>query len=458
MKSKYLLVILLLLDIAASAQNPTFPVKLSQNGKFLVDNHSKPFLIKEISAWGLIQALSEQDESAFVDSVKKKGFNTLMVSIISYDTRFAGNPPNWQGISPFKVKWDMSTYDTAYFAHADRFLRMADKKGVLVLLVPCYLGYKGDQSQGWWGKVLDSHNSPEKSRAYGEFLGQRYKDFANIIWEAGGDNRGDSLLYPHLDNIIQGIKEFDDKHLWTGHFESAWPTNWSSGNKLYARYIDLDGLYDFEEKNLGNDTPQYKTELERYDKWRMIFQLDQSYEQDIPHGKDNSDYQIIRRKNYDGLLSGCAGTSFSPGTPDNQCYTLTNWPSLMNTEGMQEMRYCFRLFTSRAWQKLMPDTGSKIIIAGLGYYGAADYVCAAQASDRSTYIAYLPRGGVIAVQLSALKMSGIRAWWYNPRTGKAKHTACLWPYQYSQTFTTPTSEDWVLVLDNETFRLGEPGK
>ncbi|MGZ3999810.1 MAG: hypothetical protein ACXVIY_04250, partial [Mucilaginibacter sp.] len=64
------------LGFAAKAQQSvTFPLKLSTNKKYLTDSKNKPFLIKEISAWGLIQALSEADESAFIDSVKRKGFN-----------------------------------------------------------------------------------------------------------------------------------------------------------------------------------------------------------------------------------------------------------------------------------------------------------------------------------------------------------------------------------------------
>jgi hypothetical protein len=456
MKSRYVLVLLLMYaGFTANAQ--TFPVKISANGKCLVDSHSKPFLIKEISAWGLIQALSETDEAAFIDSVKKKGFNTLMVSIISYDTRFAGSPPNWQGISPFKVKWDLSRYDTAYFAHADRFLRMAQKQGMLVLLVPCYLGTKGDVNQGWWGKVLDSHNSPAKSRIYGEFLGKRYKDFKNIIWVAGGDNSADSLLYTHMDNIIQGIKNFDQVHLWTGHFDSSWPTDWSSGNKRFAKYINVDGLYDFEEKNLGARAPQYKTELEHYGMGHVIFQLDQSYEQDIPHGPDNTDYQIIRRKNYDGLLSGCAGTSFSPGQPDNQCYTLTNWRPLMNTVGMQQMRNCFDLFGSRAWQKLIPDTGNRVIIKGRGEYGSVNYVCAARAANGSTYIAYLPDLKKVTVNLSPLRMKQVKAWWFDPRTGKSHYISTSAGNVY-KVFMPPPGGDWLLILDNAALNLRAPGK
>jgi len=456
MKSQCLLV-LLLLSMCFGAKAQTFPVRVSANGKYLVDSRNKPFLIKEISAWGLIQALSEKGEAAFIDSVKKKGFNTLMVSIVSFDTRFAGGPPNWQGISPFKVKWDLSTYDTVYFAHADRFLHMAQKQGMLVLLVPCYLGTAHDVNQGWWGKLLDSHNSPAKSKAYGEFLGRHYKNFKNIIWVAGGDNSAGDLLYPHMDNIIRGIKKFDPAHLWTGHFDSSWPTDWSSGNKRFAKYINVDGLYDFEEKNLGAHAPQYKTELQHYGKGRVIFQLDQSDEQDIPHGPDNTDYQIIRRKNYDGLLSGCAGTSFSPGQPDNQCYTFTNWPPLMNTIGMRQMRYFFSLFTSRPWQKLVPDTGTRII-RDRGQFGNTDYVCAAKASDGSTYIAYLPKGGSVTVNLKRLNMKRINQWWYNPRNGSVWSRGSFPSSVIRETFDSPDEGDWVLILDSRLAGYKEPAQ
>ncbi|HAL82533.1 MAG TPA: hypothetical protein DCO83_10095 [Mucilaginibacter sp.] len=433
-----------------------FPLRLSANRKYLSDHKKKPFLIKEISAWGLIQALSETDESAFIDSVKRKGFNTLLVSIISFDTRFAGNPPNWQGISPFKTQWDFSTYNSAYFDHAGRFLRMAKAKGMLVLLVPCYLGYKGDGNQGWWDELLSPNNSVAKSRAYGQFLGKRYKDFTNIIWVAGGDNKGDSALYGHMNNIIKGIKEWDKHHLWTGHFEPAQGTNWSSGNKLYSKYIDIDGLYDFTESALGADAPQYKTELSHYGKGKMIFQLDQSYEHDIPHGEDNENPQWIRRKNYDGLLSGCSGTSFCPGQKDNRGYVFTNWQPLMNTAGMAQMLNCFKVFGSRRWQGLIPDTSNKIVTDGRGKFGTINYVCAAQTASHSTFMAYLPVGGVLTLNLKAFNTKKIKAWWYDPRNGKAWLVG-KFAADGIKKFSPQTSEDWLLVIDNAALNLHPPG-
>jgi hypothetical protein len=442
---------LLLSRTSANAQTATnFPLRLSPDNRYLTDAQNKPFLIKEISAWGLIQALSETDESAYLDSIKKKGFNTVMVSIISYDTRFAGNPPAWQGQSPFNTKWDFSTYNTKYFEHADRFLQMAETKGILVLLVPCYLGYKGDPNQGWWPKLLTPTNNIYKSNRYGQFLGERYKGFNNIIWVAGGDNNGEGTLYNHMDTIILGIKHFDQRHLWTGHFASD--NTWSTLNRLYAKYIDIDGLYDWVEADLGTRAPQYNADLKQYAKGKMIFQMDQSYEHDIPHKDDNENYQWIRRKNYDGLLSGCAGASFSPGTKGNPGYVFKNWQQLMSTEGMQEAQHCFNIFSSRRWSKFVPDEGDSVIVSGRGEYGSIDYVCAAGASDHSTYMAYLPVGQTVDVNLKALNLRTVNAWWYDPRSGEARAIGIL-PANTVKQFTAPTNEDWLLVIDNAALRL-----
>ncbi|MFI5153650.1 MAG: DUF4038 domain-containing protein [Chitinophagales bacterium] len=427
------------------------------NGRFLVDQKNGPFLIKEISAWGLIQALSEEDEFAFIDSVQQKGFNTLMVSIISYDTRFAGSPPGWQGILPFSVQWDFSTWQEKYFEHVDRFLNMAKAKNMLVLLVPCYLGYEGDKNQGWWDELLDKNNNPDKSKQYGQFLGNRYKGFTNIVWVAGGDNLGKSV-YIHMNNIILGIKESDHDHLWTGHFKSGEGTNWSMGNSLYQSYIDINGLYAFVEENLGSEGPQYKTELAKYSTGKMIFQLDQSYEHDIPHGPDNEDYQWIRRKNYDGLLSGCAGTSFSPGQKDNQCYTFTGWRQLVSTKGMQEMAICFRLFGSRPWYNLVPNERDQIIMNGRGEFGSRDYVCAAMIPDKSCFMAYMPSSRKISINLGGFEQGELMVWWFDPQNGQAISIG-QFSAMGTRDFSPPSSDgDWVLVIDKKSSNLSAPGE
>ncbi|MCB0657023.1 MAG: DUF4038 domain-containing protein [Saprospiraceae bacterium] len=424
-----------------------FPLQLSPNHRFLVDADNQPFLIKEFSAWGLIQALSEPDEAAFLDSIKLRGFNTVLVSVISNATsQMGGNPPDWQGIPPFQVEWDFSTPNELYFQHVDHFLALAREKGFLVLLVPCYLGYFTDASQGWWDEVRSANNSPENMRSYGEFLGRRYKDTPNIIWVAGGDNDAKDIDEPYLQNLIAGMRSSDNQHLWTGHFDNTSGTFWSTDNPRYRKYIDIDGLYVWKEISLGDRGPHYRTELAQYGKGKMIFQLDMSYEHDVPHYADNENPQWIRRKMYNGLLSGCAGTSFSSGTLENQCYWFKKWQPLMNTPGMQLVNHCFKLFDALPWHQLIPDTNEQIVVTGRGTFGWLDYACAAKASDDSFYVIYIPTGRTLYFNLHAMSESVMRMHWYNPRTGQfirighAGHDSHFG-------VVTPDDDDWVLIFD-----------
>ena len=62
----------------------------------------------------------------------------------------------------------------------------------MVLLAPCYIGYKHDRGEGLSPR-LDGWNDeivatgPEGCRVYGEYLGRRFGRFANIVWMIGGD-------------------------------------------------------------------------------------------------------------------------------------------------------------------------------------------------------------------------------------------------------------------------------
>lgn len=110
-----------------------FPFKWSFNKRILEDQNSQSFLIKEFAAWGLIQALPGKEENAFLDSIREKGFNTIITSVLSNaPSQMTGNPPYWQGISPLNIQWDFSTPNEKYFEHVDRFFKMAEQKEFLL--------------------------------------------------------------------------------------------------------------------------------------------------------------------------------------------------------------------------------------------------------------------------------------------------------------------------------------
>ncbi|MFN8347069.1 MAG: DUF4038 domain-containing protein [Spirosomataceae bacterium] len=447
MKNAFLFLCCFISTLIAFPQNGhLFPLKFSENKRYLIDNTNKPFLIKEFSAWGLLQAISEAEEAAFLDSLKEEGFNAVMVSMVSNaSSQMGGNPPYWQGISPFTVEWDFSTPNETYFKHVDWFLKMAESKGFLVILVPCYWGYYTDAGQGWWDEVRGEKNSPDKMKRYGEFLGKRYQNTPNILWVAGGDNDAKGIDEPYMKNLIAGIKTYDKEHVWTGHFNNGSGHFWSTDNPLYRDVIDIDGEYVWQEISMGERGPQYVSELNQYKKGRMTIQLDQSYEHDVPHNADNENPQWIRRKMYEGLLSGCAGTSFSSGTLENQCYWFKDWKPLMNTPGMKDAARCFHLFDRLPWHDFVPDTSRKIIVEGRGVYGSREYICAARSKDARFYVMYIPKGGTFYINVKEISSQRLTVHWYNPRTGKLIRIGQV---KGDERFgvIAPTEEDWVMVF------------
>ncbi len=69
------------------------------------------------------------------------------------------------------------------------------------------------------------------------------------------------------------------------------------------------------------------------------------------------------------------------------------------------------------------------------------FVSAAQETDRTTIVYYLPKGGVIDGAAST-ETSGLRARWFNPRTGEWND-----PVPANQKLKSPDDQDWLLILE-----------
>jgi hypothetical protein len=426
---------------------PVFPLKLSANQRYLVDQTGAPFLINQASSWALIQALPTNDARDYLDILKQKGFNSVMVSVISNDVRMAGGPPNWQGVPPFTTQWDYSSANPAYFAHADEIINLAKDRGMLVTLVPSYLGYPSEPTQGWADEMLSNNNSVAKSLAYGRFLGSRYKNFSNIIWIAGGDNQpaAGSELENRLKAIVNGIKEQAPAQLWTGHWDSVAHGSgvFATENPTFASIMDIDGYYAYDyDFTYVRDWQFYS-----HSPAKMTFHLDQSYESETGGTPEN-----IRRKAYQAVLTGAAGSSFC-AAPN---WSFQSWRTNMDTTGTRETEIWYKLFTSRAWQDLVPDRDHLTVTSGYGTWGDYNYVAAARTSTGGTVIAYPPRGGAFTVNMTRVSGSQANAWWYDPTSGQSSLIGTF-STSGSRTFTVPNGNSWVFVLDDASLNLGQPG-
>ncbi len=417
-------------------------LRVGANRRYLIDQNGAPFLLQGDAAWSLIVAMSDAEVEQYLRNRREKGFNTVLVELIEH--RFAKKPPfNDAGDAPFATPGDFSTPNEKYFAHADWVIRKAAEYGMVVMLAPIYLGYIGTE-EGWIEEILKLE--PEKCLAYGRYLGNRYKDFDNLIWVMGGD-RNPELALEKVNLIAFGIRESDKRHLFTAHCHPE--------NSAVDRY-DSGGWLDF------NTTYTYQivhqkllADYNRNHPWPFIL-IESSYE-----GEHNASEVQIRRQAYWSVLCGGFGHVFG----NNPIWhfngptlfpTNLTWQQSMDLPGSVGMMHWGRLFRSRPWFDLVPDQKHEVVTGGLGEFQGLDYLAAGRTPDGGTVIAYMPSKRTITVDMSKISGGHARAWWFDPRTGKALAGGDF-PARGMRELTPPAEGDWVLVLDDASLNRPPPG-
>jgi uncharacterized repeat protein (TIGR01451 family) len=419
------------------------PIKVGPTGRYLVDQKGAPFLISGESPQALIGDLTESDAALFFANRRAHGFNTVWINLLcNAYTGCQADGSTWDGISPFTTPGDFSTPNEAYFAHADRILRLAADYGFVVLLDPAETG-------GWLSTMVS--NGVAKDRAYGQYLGTRYKDFPNIIWMHGNDYQDwGPTNDPYVTAVAQGIRDVDPSRLQT--VELNYRVSGSLDDPAWAGLIDLNASYTYE--------PTYQQVLKDYNRADSLptFLVEASYE--FEQDGQVQPAQQMRRQEYWSLLSGATGQlygnhytwQFICPQRDAAGNCVGGWKDQLDTPGATQMAYLAALFESRPWYALVPDQAHTIVTGGLGTFGLADYVTAASTPDGTLAMAYVPSNRTITVDMS--RFSGpVTARWYDPSAGTfASISGTSFPNSGSRQFTTPGAnadgtDDWVLVLE-----------
>src|SRR5215831_14680389 len=173
-----LIVTLAFLDSPTRGLPPVYPLKKSENDRFLIDQKGKPFLVVGDSAWSLIVQLGDKEIDQYLDDRAKRGFNSLIVNLIEH--QFCTNAPGTHSkLLPFQKSGDFSAPNPTYFDFAHSVVKKANDRGLAVWLFPAYLGYNGG-NEGWFKDMNASGKM--NLRNYGRFVGNRFKDLPNIVW------------------------------------------------------------------------------------------------------------------------------------------------------------------------------------------------------------------------------------------------------------------------------------
>ncbi|PWT87108.1 MAG: hypothetical protein C5B58_00265, partial [Acidobacteria bacterium] len=362
-----------------------YPVKIGPTGRYLVDRNGKPFLIAGESPQGMMVNCSEQDAELFFKNRQSHGFNTAWINLIC--AKYTGgrdDASTFDGIKPFKAAEDFSQPNEDYFARCDRIIRIAAKYDTLVMLDPA--------ETGSFLAVMQK-NGVDKCRAFGRYLGKRYKPFDNILWFHGNDYAQDT---PENDKLVTavalGIKDEDDRHLHT--IEIDWKNRGvtSLDNERWAAIVGLSAAYNYKPVQV----PILRDYNRKTDHRVPTFMVESSYEFENVSGIKYGDPHQLRLEEYTSDLCGTTGQLYG------NKYTwpfLDGWKQQLDTPGAVQMKYVQALFEPRRWYDLVPDQQHKFVTEGYGKPDDFDFAPAARTPDGKLAIVYIPDKRTITVDM-----------------------------------------------------------
>jgi hypothetical protein len=431
--------VLLAIGITGSSAAPVFPLKPSANNRYLVDQNNVPFLMIGDAPQAMVGNLSVAQAKFFIKNRAKYGVNALWVNLLcdSY-TACNSDGTTFDGIAPFTTAGDLTTPNPAYFDRAAAMVDAAAAKGMVVLLDPIETG-------GWLG-VLDS-NGLWKARHYGAFLGNRFKNYPNIIWMSGNDFQSwrDPAQNRLVRAVMLGLASTDASHIQT--IELDYYVSASMEDGPLRSLLGLDAVYTYR--------PTYAEELAEYKRtdFRPTFLVEANYEFEHNGGTDGGTTQNLRRQEYWTALSGTTGQLYGSA----YSWRLQgDWASNLDTIGILQLSYVKQLFEPRKWFDLVPDRDHQVLIHGYGKFSKDDpipddtYATAALTTDGSLAMAYLPDIRKVTFDMS--KLSGqTTARWFDP-TNAVFTDIGTFANSGTQDFTPPGDNgsgdgDWVLLLE-----------
>ena len=424
---------------ATQSAAAVFPLKLSNNRRYLVDQRNRPFLVMGDAPQALIGNLSVADARAYIANRRAAGFDALWVNLLCVKyTGCRSDGTTYDGVAPFTVPGDLSRPNPKYFARADAMLTLAERAGIVVFLDPI--------ETGGWLSVLRT-NGVAKAFAYGQFLGRRFGHRGNIIWLSGNDfqtwqNPSDDAL---VLAVAKGIRSVDKAHLQT--VELNYLESGSLDDARWQPLLGVDSAYTY--------GPTYARVLGEYNRSGFVpvvmIEAGYEFEQNMPAlSKGTAD--VLRRQAYWSVLSGATGQIYG----NHYTWPFANgWKNHLDTPGSRDIGYLVRVFSRRPWFRLVPDQVHRYVTSGYGSFTSqgnvesSDYATTAATPDGSLLMSYLPVGGTVTLDASRLRRRAT-ARWYDPASGAYSPARPL-PHSAKVNLTAPGKNhdgdsDWLLVV------------
>jgi hypothetical protein len=431
--------LLMLFSFSLGAQS-IFPLAISANKRYFVTRQGQPFLYHADTGWQIFTQLTFEEADEYLTFRKAQGFNTIQVQIV-----MSPEQVNRYGQKPFLGDQDFSRPNEAYHDHIARVLRLAEEKGLLMVMSQPWLGCCKEAFGNTPEKPIQK-NGPVKNRLYGQYLGKKFAAFNNLFWIGGGDNdpKGDREA---LVAFLEGLRAAAPAHQLITYHAST--THSSTDLFQYAPWLGFSFIYTYwPEKTSHWVVPElmphvYESALGEWAKSDVMpFVLGESqYEGSGVIENDTGTPQMVRRQAYWTMLCGGAGHAYG----SDLWNFPANWRDILRYPGAYQMQHLIRIFSTLPWWTLTPDLPHRAVVNGYGQWTTNNYVTTAVSEDKKLLVAYLPELQPVWIDFGYLAGTKFTGAWIDPATGETKKEFTI-TQKSVQRVAPANGSDWLLVI------------
>jgi hypothetical protein len=449
---KHILLFFVNLLIIQTSIGQNLPLlKISSDSNYIMTYDNEPFFWLGGTAWELIHRLNKEEIDQYLTDRANKGFTVIQTVILAELDGL--NTPNAYGEKPL-INNDPTKLNEQYFTLVDYVLEKGNELGLYIALLPSW----GDKVNQKWGAGPEIFNT-ENARIYGGLLAKRYIKYNNLIWILGGDRPLENENHFEIIRAIAlGIREFDKNHLISFH-----PVGGKKATDfLDDRWLDID-MYQSGHSRTAKEY-SYVSDSKKSSTKRPIINGEARYENIPDRFWEEKSYgwlddADVRVSAYWSIIAGAAGYTY--GCNDIwQMYDIskepvidarTDWEAALQLPGSSQMGYMRKIFEELPWQKMILNQN---LILNTNPENES-YILSAISSDKKVAIAYTPTGNPIKIDLSKIDAKRINAYWFNPRSGKAKRIGnfeTIKPQEFKP-WSSGRGSDFLLILTAENYNI-----
>ena len=409
--------LLLVFAVSVLAEEAVYPVKVSEDRRYFVDQNGNPVFWLGTTQWQIFREYTLDEAEVILENVKNKGFAFVQAMLMGVGD---GTVPNVYGEKPW-INNDPLTPNEAYFKNVDSVIQIARENNVVFSVTLYHQRYRN---------CITIKNA----RGWARWLAQRYKNVPNIVWSMTPEAREEFV--PILRELAAGLHEGDrGSHLIT--FKPD-PAPYSSSFIHDESWLDFNSMQTWNGVKLIYPMVTKDYNLKPI---KPVLMAEGAYEAGSEYGFDVSPLWIRRQAYYSYL----AGGHHTYGHNDSW-RVLPTWKKALDAPGACQMGVLKKIFLARKeWWYLIPD--QSIFTSG-GQTSGKVLNLSARHKNGKWVMVYLGSKTAFSINMNKITSGNkVKAFWIDPKGGDSVPIGSF-PNTIVRSFSTPDEwEDAILILE-----------